>query len=265
MADYLIGDVQGCFDQLQALLKKLKFSTDKDQLFFLGDVVNRGHQSLQTLRFVKDLQDNAQMVLGNHDFHLLNCALSGRKPSNKDTLCDILGAKDKTQLIDFLLQQPLVIEHKNAILVHAGIPPNWDKNTALQQSSLVQRHLQGDNVGAFISDMYNDNPRTWSEQLSQADSCRYSINACMRMRFCDSHGTLEFKHKMNIDQAPKGYKAWFMHEGRALKNTDIFFGHWSTLSNINKVHIYPMDHGCAWGGRLSAIRLKDKQVFSVNC
>lgn len=264
MADYLIGDVQGCLDSLQLLLKKIKFSTDKDQLFFLGDIVNRGHQSLQTLRFVKNRQDNAQMVLGNHDFHLLNCALTNRKPSNKDTIADILDAKDKTQLIDFLLQQPLVIEHKNAILVHAGIPPSWGKNTALRQSSLVQKHLQN-NASMFISNMYDDNPHTWSNNLSESDACRYTVNACMRMRFCDSDDTLEFNHKMNYDQAPKGYKAWFLHKNRVLKETDIFFGHWSTLSGINQAHIYPMDRGCAWGGSLSAIRLEDKQIFSVNC
>jgi len=265
VADYLIGDVQGCFDSLQALLKKIKFSTDKDRLFFLGDVVNRGDKSLATLRFIKDLNENAKMVLGNHDFHLLACVLSGLKPSNKDTFTDIIEAKDHHLLIDFLLQQPLVIKHQGALLVHAGIPPNWDENTALKQSAVVEQHLQNEDVGTFIHNMYDNHPYTWSDDLNIMDACRYTINACMRMRVCKADGTLEFGHKMNHDTAPKGFKAWFLHDNRALKDTDIFFGHWSILSNVNQAHIYPMDQGCAWGGRLSVIGLKDKQIVSVGC
>jgi len=265
MSDYLIGDVQGCFDSLQALLKKIKFSTDKDRLFFLGDVVNRGDKSLATLRLIKDLGENAKMVLGNHDFHLLACSLGGLKPTIKDTFSDIMGADDHHLLIDFLLQQPLVIKHEGALLVHAGIPPSWDEDTVFKQSSIVEQHLQNDNVGAFINNMYDDHPYTWSNDLNEMDACRYTINACMRMRVCKADDTLEFTHKMNHDTAPVGFKAWFSHDNRALKNTDIFFGHWSTLNKVNPAHVYPMDHGCAWGGQLSVIRLKDKKVVSVDC
>ena len=265
MSDYLIGDVQGCFGPLQALLKKIKFSIDKDQLFFLGDVVNRGDQSLATLRFIKDLGENAKMVLGNHDFHLLACALGVRKPHSKDTFDDILAASDSQALIDFLLQQPLVIQHKKAILVHAGIPPSWDEKMALKQSLTVQKHLQSNDVGNFINNMYDNHPYTWSNDLNEMDVCRYTINACMRMRVCKPDGALEFSHKMGHDAAPDGFKAWFLHDDRALKDTDIFFGHWSTLSNVKQAHIYPMDQGCAWGGALSAIRLKDKQITSIDC
>ena len=269
MSDYLIGDVQGCFDALQKLLKKIKFSGDKDRLFFLGDVVNRGDKSLETLRFIKDLGDNAQMVLGNHDFHLLACAFSHKTANNKDTFTDVLNAKDALELVDFLTQQPLIIEHQDALLVHAGIPPLWDKATALKQSRVVEKHLKNTQVGHFIDTMYGDQPYTWTSDLSEIDACRYTINACMRLRFCQADGTLEFEGKMNYDTAPKGFKAWFLHENRALKNTDIFFGHWSTLSGFTEPHIYPMDHGCVWGadlgGALSAIRFEDKQVFSVSC
>jgi len=264
MSDYLIGDIQGCFDSLQALLKKIKFSTDKDRLFFLGDVVNRGDKSLATLRFIKDLGENAKMVLGNHDFHLLACSLGGLNPTIKDTFSDIMGAEDHHLLIDFLLQQPLTIKHEGALLVHAGIPPSWDENTVLKQSSIVEQHLQNDGVGAFINNMYDNHPYTWSD-LNEMDACRYTINACMRMRVCKADGTLEFNHKMNHDTAPADFKAWFLHDNRVLKNTDIFFGHWSTLSKVNQAHIYPMDQGCAWGGRLSVIRLEDKQIVSVGC
>ncbi|SMN00790.1 Bis(5'-nucleosyl)-tetraphosphatase, symmetrical [uncultured Candidatus Thioglobus sp.] len=265
MSNYLIGDVQGCFDSLQILLKKVDFSIDKDRLFFLGDVVNRGNKSLQTLRFVKDLDENAKMVLGNHDFHLLACAIGNKTPSNKDTFSDIINASDSMALIDFLLQQPLIIEHKTALLVHAGIPPLWDKNTALTQASVVEKYLQNHFADEFISYMYGDEPYTWTPELQEMDACRYTINACMRMRFCKADGTLEFSGKMSQDTAPKDFKAWFLHNNRALKNTDIFFGHWSTLSKPNQPHIYPTDKGCAWGGALSMIRFEDKQTFSIPC
>ncbi len=261
----MIGDIQGCFDALQKLLKKVQFSKDKDQLFFLGDVVNRGNKSLETLRFIKNLSENAKMVLGNHDFHLLACALGSKVPSNKDTFGDILNARDVEELINFLVQQPLAIEHQDALLVHAGISPLWDKAMVLKQSSIVERHLQNTKAGDFISAMYGDQPDSWTSNLDEIDACRYTINACMRMRFCKANGTLEFKENMNYDTAPSGFKAWFLHENRALKNTDIFFGHWSTLLGVNQPHIYPMDHGCVWGGALSMIRFEDKQVFSLDC
>ena len=265
MADYLIGDVQGCYDALQTLLKKAKFSLDKDRLFFLGDVVNRGNKSLETLTFIKNLDANAQMVLGNHDFHLLACALSARKLKPKDTFSDILQSKHATGLIDFLLTKPLVIKHKESFLVHAGIPPNWNETRVLTQTQAVQKQLQSEQAAAFIDSMYDNHPYTFTDELSKTDQCRYTINACMRMRFCQADGTLEFKHKMNYDSAPKGYKAWFLHDNRLLKNQDIFFGHWSTLANVNQAHVYPMDQGCVWGGSLSMIRFEDKQIISTKC
>jgi bis(5'-nucleosyl)-tetraphosphatase (symmetrical) len=265
MSDYFIGDVQGCFDSLQSLLKKIKFSSDKDQLFFLGDVVNRGDKSLATLRFIKDLDNNAKMILGNHDFHLLACALTSRKPNSKDTFTDILRANDRDELIGFLLKKPLAIKHKDALLVHAGVPPIWDQEIIFKQSALVQKYLQGDDVSSFLSSMYDNEPNKYHNDLDELDACRYTINALMRMRFCKSDGELEFDHKVNYDQAPEGYKAWFLHSDRKLKNTDIFFGHWSDLANVNQAHVYPMDHGCIWSGALSAIRLEDRKIFSVNC
>lgn len=265
MSSYLIGDIQGCFDPLQALLKKAQFSIDKDQLFFLGDVVNRGAKSLETLRFIKDLGENAKMLLGNHDFHLLACVLGNKIPSNKDTFVNIINAKDCFELIDFLRQQPLVIEHQTALLVHAGIPPIWHKTTLLKQTAAVEKHLQSQQSGDFINAMYGNHPHTWTHNLGAMDACRYTINACMRLRFCQADGTLEFKHKMDVDTAPENFKAWFLHKNRLLKDTDIFFGHWSTLSNITQAHVYPMDKGCAWGGDLSMIRFEDKEVFSVAC
>lgn len=265
MADYLIGDVQGCYDSLQLLLKKINFSLDKDQLFFLGDVINRGDNSLDTLRFIRAHSNNVSMVLGNHDFHLLACAFANINPNKKDTFTDILAAKDASSLLEFLIQQPLFINHNNALLVHAGIPPNWDLTMLTTQTQQVHQHLQSENLGNFLNQMYHNQPYAWHEASNEIEQCRYTINALMRMRFCQADGTLEFEHKLDAEHSPDGFKAWFEHKDRALKNTDIFFGHWSTLKNIHHPHIYPMDHGCVWGGQLSAIRLVDKQVFSVSC
>jgi len=265
MSDYIIGDIQGCYIHLKELLNKIKFSTDKDRLFFLGDIVNRGTDSLMTLRYIKDLGSNAEMVLGNHDFHLITCALTSKSPSNKDTFGEILAARDRNELIDFLLQQPLVIDHKDAILVHAGIPPIWDKGMSIRQSMKVQERLQSSNLGEFLTLMYNDNPKTWSENLSDKDDSRYTINAFMRMRFCKQDGTLEFKHKGNYSSAPDGFKAWFLHRSRITNGDNIFFGHWSKLDGVKHPNVFPLDYGCVWGEKLSAIRLKDKALFSVRC
>ena len=259
--DYIIGDVQGCYDTLQKLLKKINFSEDRDRLFFLGDVVNRGNKSLETLRFIYSLRENANVVLGNHDFHLLVCSLTSQKPNFKDTFSDIINAPDKHTLLDYLLTRPLILERQGAILVHAGIPPQWNISDAVQNAELVQQQLQND-PKQFLSKMYGNEPSCYSNKLGNEEKCRYTINALLRMRFCKKNGELEFNHKLNIDQAPKGFKAWFLHANRKLKEKDIFFGHWSTLKGFNVEHVYPMDHGCVWGEKLSAFNLSDRKLIS---
>ena len=149
--DYAIGDVQGCFKSLKGLLNKINFNTDRDRLFFLGDVVNRGNNSLETLRFIQSNQDNMDMVLGNHDFHLLVCALTERKPNKNDTFLDILSANDKTVLLDYLLTRPLVIKHNKALFVHAGVPPQWSKSEVIKNAEAVHKNLQSKNVSGFLS------------------------------------------------------------------------------------------------------------------
>jgi len=265
MSEYVIGDVQGCYDSLINLLDNIHFSLDKDKLFFLGDVVNRGPESLKTLRYIINLRDNADMVIGNHDFHLIACALGSIRPNRKDTFGDVLQANDKYKLIEFLLSRPLVIEKNDALLVHAGIPPNWGTDISINKSKMVQKYLQKEGVKDFIVNMYSNEPSNWNKNLNEISDCIYSINAFMRMRFCKSNGELEFANKGDYRDPPEGYKAWFLHEKRALKEKDIFFGHWSSLSKINKKYIYPVDSGCVWGGKLSAIRISDKKLFSVKC
>ena len=259
--DYAIGDVQGCFKTLQALLKKIQFRLDSDRLFFLGDVVNRGNNSLEVLRLIYSNKDNMQMVLGNHDFHLLVCALTERKPNKKDTFQEILAASDKSKLLDYLLERPVAIEHDNALLVHAGAPPQWSITNVLENSKIVENNLQSEDAHIFLSKMYGDNPTIWSDNISNLEKSRYTINALMRMRFCKKNGELEFKHK-NINQPPPNYLPWFKHKDRQLNNHKIFFGHWSTLQNVKKENIYPLDHGCFWGGKLSAFNLTKQETIS---
>ena len=261
--DYAIGDVQGCFKSLNALLKKINFNIDRDQLYFLGDVVNRGTHSLETLRFIYSNKDNANMVLGNHDFHLLVCALTERNPNKKDTFQDILKASDKDTLLEYLLDRPLVLEYEDALMVHAGVPPNWSKSDVIKNATLVQNHLQNGNPSEFLSQMYGNSPHTWSDALTIEEKCRYTINALMRMRFCKEDGELEFKHKLNVDKNPVGYKAWFLHKNRLMKEQKIFFGHWSSLKNVDTKNIYPLDHGCVWDGHLSAYNLTNQNCISL--
>jgi len=260
--DYAIGDVQGCFNTLSALLNKIKFKIDKDRIFFLGDLVNRGNNSLDVLRFVYSNKDNMQMVLGNHDFHLLVCALTERHPNKKDTFQDILTASDKAQLLDYLLERPLAIKHQSSLFVHAGVPPQWSINTVLENSKFVENNLQSENASNFLSKMYGNRPHSWHENLTNEEKSRYTINALMRMRFCKENGELEFDHKLDTDKNPEGYKAWFLHPKRVMSKQKIFFGHWSTLKDLEIENIYPLDHGCVWGGMLSAYDLTNQQIIS---
>ena len=260
--DYAIGDVQGCYKTLSALLKKINFKIDRDRLYFLGDVVNRGSNSLETLRFIYSNKDNMDLVLGNHDFHLLVCALTERKPNKKDTFQDILTSTDRAKLIDYLLQRPLAIDYKGALFVHAGVPPQWDKSDVLLNSAIVENNLQSNQVVSFLSKMYGNSPNSWRDNMSNIEKSRYIINALMRIRFCKKNGELKFDHKLNIDKNPESYQAWFLHSERMMSSQKIFFGHWSTLKEIKIKNIYPLDHGCVWGGMLTAYDLTNREQIS---
>ena len=170
--DYVIGDVQGCFKSLKGLLNKINYNIDRDRLYFLGDVVNRGNNSLETLRFIQSNQDNIDMVLGNHDFHLLVCALTDHQPNKYDTFLDILSASDKTALLDYLLTRQLVIEHKDALFVHAGVPPQWSKSDVIKNAEAVHKNLQSKNVSEFLSKMYGNYPNKWTDNLSNEEGSR---------------------------------------------------------------------------------------------
>jgi len=265
MADYIVGDVQGCVTSLKNLLTKINFSYDSDRLFFLGDVVNRGENNLETMKFILSHRDNFEMVLGNHDIHLIACHFDYKKIRKSDNFDDILYSNLREKIIEYLLNKPLALKLDQSILVHAGVPPIWSREDVLYYSDCIKSNMQSLNSQKFIDSIYSNKPNKFQDSLTMIEKLTYAINPLTRMRFCSKHGKIDYKAKGNFNLNPKGYKAWFLHENEKLKNIDIFFGHWSTLKNFNQPKRYHLDTGCVWGNRLTAIRFEDKQIFSVDC
>jgi bis(5'-nucleosyl)-tetraphosphatase (symmetrical) len=268
VAVYAIGDVQGCFDELQALLDLIRFNPERDRLWFAGDLVNRGPMSLETLRFVRDLGDRAVSVLGNHDLHLI-AAAHGQPLDNDDhTLDAILEAPDRDELIDWLRRQPLL--HHDASLgftmIHAGLPPQWDLATAQHCAQEVEAVLRGEQLVTFIAHMYGNKPGKWSKDLAGWDRLRFIVNCLTRLRFCDAKGRLKLKHKGPPGSQPAALQPWFEIPGRASRDMKIIFGHWSTLGERDDPGIYPIDSACLWGGALTALRIDTApQRFNLPC
>jgi len=265
MADYIVGDVQGCITSLKNLLKKINFSHDSDRLFLLGDVVNRGENNLETMKFILSHQDNFEMVLGNHDIHLIACHFDYKKMKESDNFDDILDSNLREKIIEYLLNRSLALKLDRSILVHAGVPPIWSKVDVFKYSDHIKSKMQSSNSKKFIDSIYSNKPNKFKDNLTMIEKSTYAINALTRMRFCSKHGELDYKAKGNFDLNPLGYKPWFLHENENLKNTDIFFGHWSTLKGFNQPKRYHLDTGCVWGNKLTAIRFEDKQIFSTEC
>lgn len=265
MANYFIGDIQGCFDELQALLEVIAFTPECDTLWFTGDLVARGPKSLETLRFVRSLGPAAHTVLGNHDLHLLAVA-AGIKPVNKaDHLAPLLDAPDRQSLIDWLRQQPLLIhlpEHQ-LLLCHAGIPPQWDLATAIACARAVEARLRAPDYLSLITQMYGNEPRRWHPGLSPIDQCRFTINSLTRMRFCHADGSLDFNEKCAPGaQRDPALAPWFEHQGHCLEQVRIAFGHWaSLLGHSTHQNAIALDTGCLWGHWLTAWRVEDGKRF----
>jgi bis(5'-nucleosyl)-tetraphosphatase (symmetrical) len=266
VATYAIGDIQGCLDPLQALLKKCAFNTDKDRLWIAGDLVNRGPDSLLTLRFLYSLREHIDIVLGNHDLHLLAVAAGFKKPTPSDTLDAILAAPDCNDLLNWLRTQPLVHHDAslNFTMVHAGIPPQWSISESLGYAHEVETILKGDHANDFLKVMYGNKPNSWDNSLDGMDRIRLITNYFTRMRFCTANGELELKIKSSAGDAPKGYHPWFALNNRVAKHDNIIFGHWAALEGqTHQKNIFALDTGCVWGGELTAMRLEDKQLYSV--
>ena len=270
MAVYAIGDIQGCYQELLALLDKINFDPTNDRLWFTGDLVNRGPQSLETLRFVKQLGDRAIVTLGNHDLHLLAVALNTAKKLTKDTLDSILTAPDRMELLDWLRTRPLLHHDKSTgfTLIHAGLPPQWDLQQATDLAHEVEDALIINNFTVFFEHMYGDKPDRWSDDLTGWDRLRMIVNTFTRLRYCDEQGRLALKEKGPPGSQSKPYQPWFTISSRKTKKEKIIFGHWSTIhfgniKNLEKFNVYPLDTGCMWGGSLTTLRLEDKKWFSI--
>lgn len=267
MSTYAIGDVQGCFSALEKLLTHINFDASKDVLWFAGDIVNRGSQSLEVLRFIKKLGEKHIVVLGNHDLNLLAVAYGVREKHKYDTLDAVLAAPDRDELLDWLRYRPLIHfdKQKNMALVHAGLASVWSIEQALSLASEVEYALQHD-VLTLIKTMYGDQPEKWNDHLTGDERLRCIINYCTRMRFCHKDGRLNLSYKGEIENKPADLTPWFEMPARKNANIDILFGHWAALNGkTNTPHIFALDTGCAWGHCLTALRLEDLERFSVKC
>lgn len=270
MAIYAIGDIQGCYDSLRKLLDRLKFDPHKDQLWFAGDLVNRGPKSLQTLRFVKSLGNSAITVLGNHDLHLLALAEGNDRHYKPGSgLEDVLKAKDGEELVDWLRHQPLLHHDpdRELTLIHAGLPPQWSLKRARKCAGELEDALRGKHYRDFLLHMYGNEPDIWSDDLKGMDRLRFIANCLTRLRFCDTKGALKMREKGNPHHHLKGIMPWYTHPQRRTRKDTLLFGHWSTLGYYHDHHVHALDSGCLWGGKLTALRADKKpyKVIDIHC
>ncbi|HLZ97247.1 MAG TPA: symmetrical bis(5'-nucleosyl)-tetraphosphatase [Steroidobacteraceae bacterium] len=265
MALYAIGDIQGCDTALGVLLEEIGFSADRDRLWFVGDIVNRGPESLQALRRIRALGDAATVVLGNHDLHLLAVACGVSQVRSGDTLAEVLAAPDRGALLDWLLHRPLMHEEpaSNLALVHAGLPPQWDMPTARSCAREVERALREDPAGLFQS-MYGDEPSRWDDTLGGAERLRFIVNCLTRLRYVDADGRLAL-HVKGSPRKPQSRHLipWFEAPGAGWHGARVIFGHWSTLGFLSTPAVVSLDTGCVWGGSLTALRLDDPDAAPV--
>ena len=270
MTIWAIGDIQGCFDPLQRLLDKCRFDPAQDQLWMVGDLVNRGPHSLETLRFMRSLGKSAVTVLGNHDLYLLMVAADAVPRRGKDdTLDPIFAAPDVADLLDWLKAQPLAhaetLNGQRYVMVHAGLLPEWTADQAVALSDEVSRHLRGPDFGAFLLSLWGDTPLGWREDLNELDRARVIVNAMTRMRFCTRQGMMDLKIKGKPENAPAGHVPWFEVPGRKSAPDTLVVGHWSALGLKMTPNLIALDSGCLWGGHLTAVSLPEREVMQVSC
>lgn len=267
MADFAIGDIQGCYDALQSLLDSIHFNERQDTLWFVGDLVNRGPQSLAVLRFIQQLPIRPRITLGNHDLHLLHQLFCPPGRINQDdTLIEILHAPDHEEIGHWLRKQSILIHEPefNIVMCHAGIPPQFDLLQAKSAALELEAALSGDFYLDFLNHMYGNTPNDWQNELQGNERLRYICNAFTRMRFCDIRGRLMLNYKGTIESADKKLFPWFSVPQRKPIEVDIVFGHWAALEGqCSNPRIHAIDTGCLWGGSLTALRLQDKQRFAV--
>ena len=265
--NYLIGDVQGCCAALDRLLDKIAFSASRDRIYLLGDLVNRGPQSLQTLRRLRGFGDSAVCLLGNHDLNLLAVAQGVRQAHGGDTIAEILEAPDRDEWLHWLRHRRMAVHEHGWLMVHAGVVPQWDGLQVMQLAGEVEQMLQGDGISAFLPAMYGDTPSRWSEALIGVERLRFVINVLTRVRFVAADGAIELHTKEGADATPPGFHPWFQAPGRRTADTPIAFGHWASLGLINRADLIALDTGCVWGRQLTAVRIDGgrREVIQVAC
>ena len=253
----MIGDVQGCDDALNRLLSDIGFSPSRDTAYVLGDLVNRGPASLAVLRRLKAMDGAVHCLLGNHDLHLLAVSQGIRKPHRNDTVNDILDARDRHVLIDWLRERSMALHAHGWLMVHAGVLPGWDVAQTLALAGELEATLRSADWAHGLREMYGNEPTRWHDDLQDADRLRVIVNALTRLRFCSAEGEMEFHTKDSADAAPSGFMPWFDVPGRRTASARVAFGHWSTLGGLARDGLLALDTGCVWGGCLSAARLSD--------
>ncbi|MGV3739845.1 MAG: symmetrical bis(5'-nucleosyl)-tetraphosphatase [Gammaproteobacteria bacterium] len=267
MADYAIGDVQGCFDSLRYLLDKIQYNEREDRLWFVGDLVNRGPKSLEVLRFIKNLPIPARICLGNHDLHLLSLVYTDRRLQPYDpSLQQILDADDCEELCAWLTQQPLLHfdPDLNVVMVHAGIAPQWNLAEAQAYAKELEQVLNGPERNHFLQNMYGNIPNAWSDESSGIKRLRLICNYFTRMRFCFVDGSLDLEYDGTVDKAPKDLYPWYETPNRQAISASLVFGHWAALAGQCFLPgIFALDTGCVWGGSLTALHLQDQRRVGV--
>jgi bis(5'-nucleosyl)-tetraphosphatase (symmetrical) len=267
MSTYAIGDIQGCFATLQALLEHVAFDESRDRLWLTGDLVNRGPSSLEVLHFARNLGEKCVVTLGNHDLHLLAVAERAVGARTKDTFDDVLRAPDRESLLDWLSQQPLVHfdEPLGYVMVHAGFAPQWDLETALELGREVSQVVRTRHR-AFFKAMYGNEPDRWRDDLTGLERLRVITNYLTRLRFCTASGRIDFENKGPPNTATSGYLPWYAHPGRKLASQRIVFGHWASLMGQAKApNVFALDTGCVWRRQLTALELETGALTSVDC
>jgi bis(5'-nucleosyl)-tetraphosphatase (symmetrical) len=265
MATYAIGDVQGCFAALKALLGEIGFSPARDRLWFVGDLVNRGPASADVLRYVKALGERAVVVQGNHDLHLLAFAAGHARRRPDDTFDDVIAASDASEMLNWLRSRPMLHVEDEYALVHAGLLPSWSIRQAQALAVEVEAELRSDRSEQFFGALYGSRPAAWRDDLRGMDRLRVIVNAMTRMRFCSPEGVMDFAAKRGLDDTPPGFMPWFEVPSRRTKGLPVICGHWSALGLRVTPDLLALDTGCVWGGRLTAIRLEDRRVFQYAC
>ncbi len=265
MATYAIGDIQGCYASLQRLLHEIAFDPSADRIWLVGDLVNRGPDSLAVLRWAKAHEKSVVTILGNHDLHALVVYEGFAAKHRLDTLDELLAAPDAPSLFDWLRRQRLAYAQNHYLLVHAGVLPQWSTAQVLRLAAEVESALRSEDYRDFLRHMYGNHPDTWRDDLAGMDRLRAITNALTRLRICTADGAMEFKFKGRPADIPAGHHPWFDLPAPARRDSTIIFGHWSALGLMLRDDVIALDTGCLWGGSLTAIRLQDRQLFQVAC